>query len=349
MSSAYATGRKRPRTGSVDSHGGNERQGEAPQHGKRGKRDEEFWLEDGTVILVARDVGFRVYAGLLAAHSPVLKGLFDQSHPTCKVSSHRGEEIQCPIVHLSDSPEDVRYILRVYMPNDDATPYDSLDPSFELVSASIRLGRKYQMTTLYEKSLRFLKDHYTSDFDAWRKRGSWDPDGWDGWEPIGVVNLARLMGEPSILPTAFLSCMALEHQVLFGFEREDGYKEVLTMADLGICFKANKEIIKDTIAIVLRTLQSRVSSRCSDASRCKGEMLKARRGLDVFAHKLVQGNLLLSYRSFVDGDRVHVCTSCRKMLNARLTDEYRKIWNRLPDLLGIEVPGWGEPVQANGM
>ncbi len=77
-------------------------------------------------------------------------------------------------------------------------------------------------------------------------------------------------------------------------------------------------------------------------------MLKARRGLDAFAHKLVEGNLLLSDHSFVSGDRVHVCNSCRKRLNARLTAEYRKIWNRLPDLLGIEVPGWGEPVQANG-
>lgn len=102
----------------MGSHGG---EGEAPQPGGGGKRDEEFWLEDGTVILVARDVDFRVYAGLLAAHSPVLKGLFDQSHPTRKVSSHKGEEFQCPVIHLSDSPEDVRYILRVYMPNDDAT------------------------------------------------------------------------------------------------------------------------------------------------------------------------------------------------------------------------------------
>ncbi len=102
----------------MGSHGG---EGEAPQPGGGGKRDEEFWLEDGTVILVARDVESRVYAGLLAAHSPVLKDLFDQSHPTRKISSHRGEEIQCPIIHLSDSPEDVRYILGVYMPNDDAT------------------------------------------------------------------------------------------------------------------------------------------------------------------------------------------------------------------------------------
>ncbi len=124
------------------------------------------------------------------------------------------------------------------------------------------------MTALYEKSLGFLKDHYTSDFDAWRNRGSWDPDGWEGWEAIGVVNLARLMGEPSILPTAFLSCMTLEHDVLFGFEREDVSQEVLTIADLGICFKANRKIVKDTIAIVLRTFKLPLSSGCSDASRC---------------------------------------------------------------------------------
>lgn len=88
------------------------------------------------------------------------------------------------------------------------------------------------------------------------------------------------MGEPSILPTAFLSCMALEHEIISGLEREVGSQEVLTMADLGICLKAKKEIVKDTIAVVLRTFRSPVSAKCGDALRCRGEMRKALRGLD---------------------------------------------------------------------
>ncbi len=83
------------------------------------KRDEEFWLEDGTVILVARDVEFRVYSGILASHSPVFKDKFAEDHPTRNVSMNGKFDIPCPVVQLSDSPEDLRHLLRVYVPRSD--------------------------------------------------------------------------------------------------------------------------------------------------------------------------------------------------------------------------------------
>lgn len=39
-------------------------------------RDAEFWFEDGTIVLVARDVEFRVYKSILADHSPVFSNMF---------------------------------------------------------------------------------------------------------------------------------------------------------------------------------------------------------------------------------------------------------------------------------
>ncbi len=70
--------RKRPR---ID-HSGDEADGgaaEATQNTK--KRDNELWFEDRTVILVARDVEFRVYKGLLADHSPVFRDMFSLPQP----------------------------------------------------------------------------------------------------------------------------------------------------------------------------------------------------------------------------------------------------------------------------
>ena len=49
-----------------------------PQESDCREKDKEFWFEDGTVIIVAKDVEFRVYAGIIAAHSPVLKELFEK-------------------------------------------------------------------------------------------------------------------------------------------------------------------------------------------------------------------------------------------------------------------------------
>ena len=80
-------------------------------------QDGEFWFEDGTVILVARDVEFRVYGGLLADHSPVLRNLFARpGHPVRSVTKPGQPEFLCPVISLEDSPEDLRHVLRVYIP-----------------------------------------------------------------------------------------------------------------------------------------------------------------------------------------------------------------------------------------
>ena len=45
-------------------------------HGQIFRRDNEFWFDDGTVILVAGDVEFRVYKGILSSHSAVFTDIF---------------------------------------------------------------------------------------------------------------------------------------------------------------------------------------------------------------------------------------------------------------------------------
>ena len=80
------------------------------------KRDKEFWYEDGTVIFVTRNVEFRMCKGLLADHSPVFRDMFSLPQPPDP------PEADCtprPVVHLADSPEGLRYVLRIYMARGD--------------------------------------------------------------------------------------------------------------------------------------------------------------------------------------------------------------------------------------
>ena len=73
-------------------------------------RDTHFWFEDGNVVLVAQDTGFKVYKGLLAAQSPVFGDVFGSA-------SHAEEEFDgCPVVRLSDSPDDLRVLLPFLLP-----------------------------------------------------------------------------------------------------------------------------------------------------------------------------------------------------------------------------------------
>lgn len=81
-------------------------------------RDEEFWYSDGSIILVAHNVEFRVYKGLLTRHSPVFRDMFAPPQPPVASSStlFKSADTLCPVVHLSDTPKDLRHILRVFMP-----------------------------------------------------------------------------------------------------------------------------------------------------------------------------------------------------------------------------------------
>ena len=72
---------------------------------------EEFWFIDGNLILVARDTAFRVYRGLLTVQSQV----FDDMFASASSSTHELFD-GCPVVHLSDTPEDLAHLLHVLLP-----------------------------------------------------------------------------------------------------------------------------------------------------------------------------------------------------------------------------------------
>lgn len=106
--------RKRARTGSIAA-ASNDGRTSQPGNSRSAarKRDGEFWYSDGNIILVARDVEFRVYKGILAEHSPVFRDMFSLPLPPEEASGTGNTP--CDIVHVSDSPEDLRHVLRIYM------------------------------------------------------------------------------------------------------------------------------------------------------------------------------------------------------------------------------------------
>lgn len=119
--------RKRARTGSMaaaSNDGGTSASQAGNSRPAARKRDGEFWYSDGNIILVARDVEFRVYKGILAEHSPVFRDMFSLPQPPEGASSVSGNT-PCDMVHVSDSPEDLRHILRIYMAKSEPE-YDSI-------------------------------------------------------------------------------------------------------------------------------------------------------------------------------------------------------------------------------
>ena len=76
-------------------------------------RDGDYWFEDGNIILVSENVAFKVYRGLLAEHSSVFRSMLDVGQ-----GRHKPADVVegCPVVPLSDSPNDLRGLFRIIFP-----------------------------------------------------------------------------------------------------------------------------------------------------------------------------------------------------------------------------------------
>ena len=60
------------------------------------------------------------------------------------------------------------------------------------------------------------------------------------------------------------------------------------------------------------------------------------------AEKLVLIDSFNSYKFFMPPD-CQLCDVCQKKFDEQHKEERRKLWNRLPSLLDIEVPDWAPP------
>ncbi|KAH9886911.1 hypothetical protein C8Q73DRAFT_657461 [Cubamyces lactineus] len=296
-------------------------------------RDEEFWYEDGTIDLVAGNVIFRVYKGVLAEHSAVFKDMFSLPQPPSESSSS-----QCPVVYLSDSPEDLRHVLRVLMPRNDVSPFSPYDPSFNMISATIRLGNKYEMPRLVEHSVHYLKKWFPGNLSTWVNNKNPLPPGFRELDAIGVIHLARFLDEESILPSAFLTCCFTECDILRGREREDGTLEQLTLNDVGICLGTRTRLIQEIFRFVLEVYKGPPSTRCSSPELCRNGLSNA---LEVLGKYFV-GAPPWRTNPFNDvapiirdmTQKSELCNRCRSMVRARETDRLRVLWARMPELMG---------------
>ncbi|OJT09464.1 hypothetical protein TRAPUB_14067 [Trametes pubescens] len=304
------------------------------------KRDEEFWCSDGNIILVAGDVEFRVYKGILSEHSPVFRDMFSLPQPPVVASSPSSsdDDSTCPVVHLSDSSEDLRHVLRAYMPRSDPSVFFPTAPtySYEMVSAAVRLGHKYQMAPLLDRAISYLKRYYTDDFATWESYNDYGPPGFSCWQhAIGVVNLARLTGETSILPTALLICCMVGSDLVHGFTNADGTQERLSSHDLALCVAAKDVLYKESMKIAFRIFRPTLADTCTSPAFCMEVFMRLFGRLDTLADALVTPDPLTGTFWFVFGEDAP-CKSCEAMVKARDLRERRAIWDKLPEIFGLK-------------
>lgn len=133
-------------------------------------RHPDLWFNDGSVILKAETVLFRVHMSILSRHSVFFKDMFTLPQPPESSSTQAQDEIVegCPVVSLQDSPDDLASLLVALY---DGTSFgDNGREDFKVVAGILRLSSKYMVDSLRTKALTHLTEAWPPTLRGWDAR-----------------------------------------------------------------------------------------------------------------------------------------------------------------------------------
>ena len=224
--------------------------------------------------------------------------------------------------------------------------------TYEEIFAYVRLGHKYQMKDFYDQAMAYLKDHFTTSFSQFSRLSKWVPEGFGPLSrAIGVVNIARLTGEHSLLPTALWTCCQLNESLIKGFSYHDGERETLGQEDLMICLRAKPRLVEATLSNFLRLAALLPSTSCKHADesseledgpcqRMARNLIQQMRSKDASV-RLTMANPMIRLSSLYSREEVDkLCTRCYNPLIREQEWAIKETWNSLPSMFGVDVPEW---------
>ncbi|OCH85374.1 hypothetical protein OBBRIDRAFT_798257 [Obba rivulosa] len=298
-------------------------------------RSEEFWYPDGSVVLVAGNTTFRVYQGLLSQHSVVFRDMFTIPQPEI------AEKMDgCPIVRLSESPQELVHVLRVlHGGNLNLLRPDVEGIPFAILAALVRFGHKYEMLMLRDQALKLLDQVFYdtpskfTEFTFLSEHLDYAPVEIHLREAITVVNLARLTNTLSMLPLALYMCSQLDEELILGFE-QDGRREQLDPADAVLCVSAKQRLSHDITHLLFRMFEydDSMSKHCADRDFCVPLLHDAmeRVGLENYGTVLHFGPLD-GWDHFMEEafEPVAPCSSCQSRTCKKKKLGRMQIWRNL--------------------
>ncbi|KAL1733280.1 hypothetical protein EV714DRAFT_246717 [Schizophyllum commune] len=172
------------------------------------RRHPDLYLADGSVIVRAEDTLFRVHISMLARHSIFFRDVFGMP----KGGEGTDQLDGCPVLFLQDRAEDVANLLSALY--DGPVLRDNSPDDFRVVAGVCRLATKYLIDTLRVKTIAHLSKAWPSTLKEWDARedaarvheiafASANPPTHPRYpNPVDVVNLAREVDAPSLLPSA---------------------------------------------------------------------------------------------------------------------------------------------------
>ncbi|KAJ7437426.1 hypothetical protein FB451DRAFT_1449734 [Mycena latifolia] len=291
------------------------------------RADSSLWYSDGNLVIHAGHMIFRVYRGMLARQSPLLREMVSPS----KLSTY-GVIEGCPVLDIPHSASETAYFLAAIF---DANSFDSLlgRISFDAIAAVLRLSSEYQIPELRRKALILLSDVYPMSLLQFSRMELAPSYGRD--QILPVIELARAHGADWILPLAFYRfCLEMTGRSLMYGVEYDGTQVLLSSADAAACHDALAAIHAQRLADVLARYQTRLADTgCTGGDACRTSRF---READTLLQRLT--DLPELFISWAPEPGSRLCAACLAEMHDWHCVRTEAAWDGLPAMFGL--PGW---------
>ncbi|KAL1938722.1 hypothetical protein VTO73DRAFT_11325 [Trametes versicolor] len=290
------------------------------------KHNPDLWFEDGSIVVIAENTGFRVHKLLLSHLSPVFRDVFMVPQPVV-IDSGLSVVENCPVVRVSDSVYDMKYLLRaIYDGRGYLTEMSPYIP-FPVISALMRLGHKYEIKG-------FCSEDIDATFDFTKDE--------EGAELFEAVNLARLTGKFAILPLALYKCCQRDvAEIMFGIEREAGGVVRLSQDDIERCVRARERLLRESCELAGTIASAKCPARrCMTPRACPRHLERLRETFTSMLGDLVNTAVLSGLREQLGEFTVlpewtQLCHECRDELISQHKLKQRQAWGKLLEILDL--------------
>ncbi|TFY80055.1 hypothetical protein EWM64_g3962 [Hericium alpestre] len=315
------------------------------------ERSGDFWFDDGSIVIVAGSIAFRVHSSVLALHSQVFRDMLAVGQST------EGQETMdgCPVVQLSDEYKDLYELLTVlYHPN---TLRKDKGINYDLILPLLQLSRKYDIEFIRREIVQYLRMEFPSSLYDFEQRYREETLTWPPWSIIDDSDRVALQAGlvydiPEILPAAYYFCCQvslenlLEHDVSgSGDDGRNGDLSKISRDQLNTILLGREKLLrlkrKYIDNFVDEGLIGETRSHCAGIKDLCLKFLSEDAGAK-YDHDLA---------FFFGGDRAtnrfkaaaahwNICNKCLKERRIAAADGRKWAWSMLPSCFGFK--GWPE-------
>ncbi|KDQ59527.1 hypothetical protein JAAARDRAFT_174906 [Jaapia argillacea MUCL 33604] len=299
-------------------------------------RHSDVWFDDGNLMVIAESTVFKVFKGQLAKASPIFHDMFGLSSSGVDLLDG------CPVVHLSDSVEDVAVMLRAVHQWQNYR-YQDLQ-SFTTVRAFLRMGKKYSIDFLWEDGLRRLQSDFPPTLQCYEGAISdWITIEHQPGITYDVISLCGEIGVLSCLPFALYVCASennFQNSIVAGWVRDDNSVAKLTPEDQVRCFRGRERLLAFQAEESFGWLHPQDYGGNGSVTCPSGANLCRVAKLELFARMTSPPFTLRALDAWDETWEHEICAGCIEVGKQEFEDNRKTAWDRLPSF--FDLPPWSE-------